>query len=356
MKKLVSILLVLALALGLAACANQPAAVEPTAAPEAPEQTAEQPAEQPTEEPAEKTFVFGVAMPQLDNDGFKANRVGIEQYAKDNNITIQVTDAKGNAETQMQQIEDFITQGVDAVIFCPVDSSALSSAVEKCNEAGVPIVSFDRNITSGELVALVESNNVAHGAKAADLLLAAAEAQGLTAADLQVLELLGAQGTSAGQERHKGFSERCAELGIKIVAEIATEWNMDTAYSGVLDSFQAKPEINAVYMASDNALYQGVESALTQLGKTAKVGEEGHIIVVSTDGGPLMLEGIRNQIADASAAQSKLVMSTQAMESAHKYLLGEVEGGIVIRIEPTPVTLENVDDPSLWANAAALYK
>jgi hypothetical protein len=49
-------------------------------------------------------------------------------------------------------------------------------------------------------------------------------------------------------------------------------------------------------------------------------------------------------------------MSNQAMESAHKFLLGEVEGGIVIRIEPTPVTIENVDDQSLWANAASLYK
>lgn len=298
-------------------------------------------------------FVFGIAMPQLDNDGFKANRVGIDLYAEENGIEVKVTDAKSNAETQIQQVEDFITAKVDAIIFCPVDSNADAAAVEKANEAGIPIVSFDRNVVSGELLALVESNNYSHGAKAAELMVEAGKAQGLEPGDINCLELLGAQSSSSGLERHQGFSDKAKELGINIVASMATEWNMDQAYNCVLDGLQTYPEMNAVYLASDNAMFQGVESALVQAGRYVEVGQEGHIIVVSTDGGPLMLKAIRNNTADASAAQSKLEMSKQAMDAAYKFLTGEGESGIVIRLDPTPVTIENVDDPMLWANAVA---
>lgn len=301
--------------------------------------------------PAAGGYTFGIAMPQLDNDGFKANLVGIKQKAEELGITIITSDAKGNADTQMQQIEDFITRGVDAIVMCPIDSGALAAAVQKANTAGIPISSFDRNVSGGILAGLAESDNIAHGAKAAELMAEAAEKNGVAISDLKVLELLGTISTNTGLQRHEGFSKRAEELGIEIVASLPTEYKMDIAYSAVLDAFQANDKINAIFVASDNALYSGVESALLQLKKLNAIGEEGHIIVTTVDGGPQGLAGIRAGFIDGIAAQSKLIMSYEAVMLAYKTLTGEKIDQTVVRILPIPVTIDNVDDETLWANA-----
>lgn len=339
MKKVTALFLILAMVFALASCGAQP-----EAAPAAP-------ADDSTEAPAEATLTFGISMPQLDIDGFKANLVGIKQFAEENNIELVVTDAKSTADSQMQQIEDLTTKNVDAIVMCPVDSGALAAAVSKATAAGIPVVSFDRNVSGDVLTGLAESDNTAHGAAGADLMKEAAEKSGMKVEDLVVLELLGTQSATAGLERHEGFSGRAAELGITIVSALPTEFKNDNAYNAVLDAFQANPDINAIFVPSDNALYSGVESALLQLGKLAKTGEEGHILITTVDGGPQGLEGIRNGYVDATAAQSKLVMSAEAMQLALSAVKGETITENIIRIQPTPVTIENVDDPSLWANS-----
>ena len=63
------------------------------------------------------------------------------------------------------------------------------------------------------------------------------------------------------------------------------------------------------------------------------------------------MEGVRNGYVDAIAAQSKLLMSEEAMNLAYKTVKGEEIEESIIRIQPTKVTSENVDDPTLWANA-----
>lgn len=300
----------------------------------------------------EKKWVFGISMPQLDNDGFRANLIGIEQAAEQfGNVELVVVDAQQNADTQMKQMEDLITQGVDAIVMCPVDSSAIVAAVEKANEAGIPVTSFDRNVSGGELVGLAESDNAAHGALAAELMADAAIANGMEISDLRVLELLGAQTTSSGLERHEGFVAKCEELGIEIVSALPTDWKVDVAYNAVLDAFQANADINAVYVPSDNGLYPGVEAALLELNKLIAVGEPGHIIMTTVDGGPQGLNAIRNNYVDGIAAQSKLLMSYEAMDLAYKTLNGETVSESVVKIPPVAVTIENVEDTSLWANA-----
>ena len=329
MKKTIALLLVLTMALSFAACSSSSG----------------------SSSTAQKAYTFGIAMPQLDIDGFKANLVGIRQFAEKNNIELIVTDAKSTADTQMQQVEDLITKKVDAIVMCPVDSGALAAAVQKANTAGIPVVSFDRNIKGGTLTGLAESDNTAHGAKGADLMKQAAEKLNIKVADLIVLELLGTQSATAGLERHNGFSNRAKELGINIVSSLPTEFKNDNAYNAVLDAFQANPNINAIFIPSDNALYSGVESALRQLGKLIHTGEKGHIVITTVDGGPQGLTGIRSKFVDAIAAQSKLIMSEEAMKLALKAVKGEKIDQSIVRIQPTPVTIDNVDDSSLWANA-----
>ena len=208
-------------------------------------------------------IVIGVSLHDLTSDGYAANLIGIKDLAASKgNVEIKAVSAEGSAETQISQIEDFITSGVDGIILLPVDSSALAGKVKEAVDAGIPVVCMDRSVDGDIATCTIESDNYQHGVESADLMLAAAEAQGMKAEDLKVLELLGAQSTSAGLERHEGFAGRCEELGITIVSALPTEWDNEVAYKAVLDGFQANQDINAIFEASDIAMHSGVSTML----------------------------------------------------------------------------------------------
>lgn len=295
-------------------------------------------------------IVLGVTLPQLDADGFRVNLEAVEAVAEENGVQVLSFSANNAVETQLQQIEDLVTRGVDAIIFIPVDAEAMSTGVLRANDAGIPIVSMDRSTTGGDLTALVESDNVAHGRVGAELIAEAAQEQGLDISELKVLELLGAQTTSAGQERHEGFAAKADELGIEVVASLPTEWQADRAYAATLDAFEANPDINAIFMASDIAMYTGVESALDQMSKLIPIGEDGHIIVTGVDGGPTGMDAVRNGYIDGIAAQQLINMGRMAAEAALAAIEGEAIEESVIRLEPGPVVPENVESPDHWAN------
>ncbi|MBN1266472.1 MAG: sugar ABC transporter substrate-binding protein, partial [Anaerolineales bacterium] len=260
-------------------------------------------------------------------------------------------DARDSVENQIAIIEDLIVQEVDAIVFVPVDSAALSTAVERANEAGIPVVTMDRSTAGGEVVALVESNNVEIGAKGAELMAEVAANYGVAIEDLVVLELLGDLATSAGQERHEGFSTTAEELGINVVAELPTNWSAEQANAAVLDAFQANPDINAIYMASGCAMFSGVDPAMESLGKWVPVGQEGHIIIISTDGCPAPIQAIRDGKVDADSAQQLITMGQTAIEIAVNAVNGVMPEDSVVRLGPDPITPDNVDELTHWGNA-----
>jgi len=297
-----------------------------------------------------KELTFGVCLPQLDNEGFRVNLDSIQVVTNHAGIKTLPFSANNSAETQMLQIEDLLVKGVDAIIFTPVDADAMSTAVEKANKAKIPIVAMDRSTTGGKLTGLVESDNVAHGRGAADLMASAAKKAGLPLSKLKVLELLGAQATSAGLERHKGFADRAKELGIPIVSALPTEWQSDKANSATMDAFQANPDINAIFEASDVAMHAGVESALKQIGKLHAASDKSHIIITTVDGGPKGIEAVKNGYIDGIAAQQLIMMGKKAAEMAIAAQQGKVITESIIRFRPDMVTPENVTSKDHWAN------
>lgn len=309
---------------------------------------------QETEESSgEESIVIGVTLHDLSSDGYAANLRGIENLAEEKgNVKIQAVSADGSAETQVGQVEDFITSGVDGIIILPVDSSALSNAVSNAVDSGIPVVSMDRSVDGDVATATIESDNYEHGKAAADYMLEAAEAQGMEVGDLKVLELLGDQASSSGVERHEGFADQCEALGIEIVTALPTNWDADESYNSVLDGFQANGEINAIFEASDIAMHSGVSSALEQLGKYVPVGEEGHIIITTVDGGPNGIAAVSDGYIDAMAEQALLEMGSEALNTVLAASDGETPEKL-IRLDPIEVNSENANSDELWPNMIA---
>lgn len=87
---------------------------------------------------------IGVAMAQFDNNFLTIVRGGIEEKAAELGVHLQFEDAQNDITRQMDQLRNFVSSGVDAIILVAVDSDAIAQMDKIANEAGIPIVNVNR--------------------------------------------------------------------------------------------------------------------------------------------------------------------------------------------------------------------
>ena len=142
MKKLISLLLVLAMALTLVACgAKEEAPAETQAAAEAPAET---------EAAAEvTTYDVGVAIYQYNDNFMTLYRQEIEAYFKTLETdtvkyNISMVDGKNDMAEQTNQIDTFINQGMDVIILNLVQTSSAEVLIDKVVAADIPLILINR--------------------------------------------------------------------------------------------------------------------------------------------------------------------------------------------------------------------
>ena len=87
--------------------------------------------------------VIGVSLMNLSNEFIVMLNKAMEKRAKELGVTLIVNDAQRSPEKQVQQVESFIAQHVDAIILNPCEVEASSPAVDKALAAGIPIVNVN---------------------------------------------------------------------------------------------------------------------------------------------------------------------------------------------------------------------
>ena len=87
--------------------------------------------------------VIGVSMLSLQSEFVVNVKDAMEDAAEEQGVRLIVNDAQREAVRQVQQIESFISQGVDAIILNPAEMEASSPAVRKAQEAGIPIINVN---------------------------------------------------------------------------------------------------------------------------------------------------------------------------------------------------------------------
>ncbi|NLI54910.1 MAG: sugar ABC transporter substrate-binding protein [Clostridiales bacterium] len=158
MKKVVAILTVLMLAFSLVACS----AAQATETTE-PEATSAPVTEATTEAPAEQEqFTIGYAAPDLSSEYNMMVHNSLETLSAEQGIKLLTLSAEGDVNLQVQQVENFITMGIDALIIYPVDPTVLGPTMLKAKEAGIYVVNADQ-------IASADSYDVAISADMRDL-------------------------------------------------------------------------------------------------------------------------------------------------------------------------------------------
>src|SRR5688572_729424 len=88
---------------------------------------------------------IGVSMALFDDNFLTVLRNGMQDYAKTlDNVTLQVEDAQNDVGKQLNQIQNFVASGVDAIIVNPVDTDATVAMSQAAADAGIPLVYVNR--------------------------------------------------------------------------------------------------------------------------------------------------------------------------------------------------------------------
>ncbi|WP_192987359.1 D-ribose ABC transporter substrate-binding protein [Carnobacterium mobile] len=265
-------------------------------------------------------LVVGVSLSTLNNPFFISVKEGITDVADDKGSQVKVLDAQDDTSKQSNDVDDLIQQGVDILLINPVDSSAITPAVEAANSAGIPVIAIDRSSEGGEVVTLVASDNEEGGKMAAQYI------EEISGTKAKVAELEGIPGASATRERGKGFNDYAKDK-LDLVDKQTANFDRAEGLTVMENMLQSKPEIEAVFAQNDEMALGAIE-AIEAAGKTGK------IQVVGFDGTDDGLDAIEAGTLSATVAQQPEEMGKLAMQAAYDHFSGKkVEKSIASPLE-----------------------
>ncbi|GAA2178972.1 hypothetical protein GCM10009785_03780 [Brooklawnia cerclae] len=161
------------------------------------------------------------------------------QYKSDVSKTI-ITDANNSVDKQISQINDMLTAGVSLLLIDASSASALTGVVERAQQQGVQVVSFD-NAVESEYNIIVNTDPVEFGQIGGEWL-----ASQLSSGDT-VFMLDGVSGTPVSNGRIEGAQKALEDAGIEIVANAAGDWDQAKAQSAAANLLSAHPDVKGIY-------------------------------------------------------------------------------------------------------------
>ncbi len=279
----------------------------------------------------EKEFVIGASMLSLQSEFVVNVKDAMEERAKEKNVELIVNDAQRTADKQVQQIETFISQKVDAIILNPCEVEASSPAVEKAKAAGIPIINVNSETTAAP-DGFAGSRDEEAGEIAMEQIARLLNGKG------NVVMIEGYMGQAAQIKRSAGAKKVLDKYpGIKILAQQTAEWDRAKGMSLMENWIQSYGnKINAVFAHNDE-MGMGALQALEQATLKDKV------VVVSIDAIADALQAVKDGRLDATVYQDAKGQGAGAIDMAIQLIKKEPVAKKEIFIPFQLVTKENAD-------------
>ncbi|MBN3484540.1 substrate-binding domain-containing protein [Lactobacillus acidophilus] len=252
---------------------------------------------------APKNLKIGVSVSTLTNPAFVNLKNVISNYAKKHGSKVIVDDANNDTSKQNNDVEDLITQRVDALIINQCDSSAISAVVKKANEANIPVVCVDRSADSGKVISTVASDNVAGGKMAANWLVKT------LGENAKVAEIQGIPGASATRERGKGF-DSIGDKKLDIVTKQTAQFDRAKALTVTENILQAHRNIKGIFAQNDEEAV-GAARAVKAANKK--------ITIIGFDGALACLNLIQKGQITATVGQQWNKIGQQSVQMVYDY-------------------------------------
>jgi inositol transport system substrate-binding protein len=208
---------------------------------------------------------IGVTFPILDQF-LQTVADGMEAKATELGVTLNIVAAQEKTDVQLGQVENFISQGVDAIIVIPVDTDAAGPMTEKAKAASIPLVYVNRrpsDLPTG--VPYVGSDSLYAGTVEMEALAKLANGTG------NVVILQGDPANEAAILRTQGCNDVVGKNpGMKVTKTQAGNWYREEGLS-IMENWIQSGEDIAVVCANNDEMALGAIQALKNANLLDKV-------------------------------------------------------------------------------------
>nr|WP_319514837.1 sugar ABC transporter substrate-binding protein [uncultured Cohaesibacter sp.] len=272
---------------------------------------------------------LGLAVANLQANFFNQIKMSVEAYSKEKGLDLIIVDAKGDSATQVSQVQDLLTQDIQALIYVPAGAAAAAVPTRLAHAQGVPVINIDRNPEGAPGDTFIASDSVASAKEICNYAFEQVGGKGT------MLIVHGQKGTTPEVDRTKGCMEaKEAFPDITIASEQYSQmWSQDEGFQITQNMLQAHSDATIVWGQAD-ALALGAAQAV----KVANLPQD--IFVFGFDGDTAALEALRDGVFDATSTQRTQYFGRLAVDSAIKLVAGEE----VPKLQLLPATLTTKDN------------
>jgi ribose transport system substrate-binding protein len=244
-------------------------------------------------------------------------------------------------ESQISEVERFITTGVSGVVLAPLDEVALAQPVADAKRNGIPVVVIDSGLKGSDYVSFVATDNRLAGRLAGDHLAALLHDNG------RVVLLRYAEGSESTIQREEGFLEAVkAHPGLQIVsanqyggADVEGAYKKSEALLSGLKRADGSLDVDGIFTPNES-------TTLAMMRVLVDNGWAGKVKFVGFDASDTLVKGMRDGHIDALVLQDPVKMGYLGV----KTIVAHLHGNAVEKRIDTGVKLvsrEHMDDPEM---------
>lgn len=260
-----------------------------------------------------ESHIFGFSGINMANPYFITLEGAIKETLEKNESTLITKDPEGNAELQAKQLEEMVTEGVEAVFLSPVDWEAITPSLKMLKDKGIKIINIDTQVKEMSYVdAYIGSDNESAGYICGTDLITRLPDGG----NILILEC---PTQNSINERITGFEKAIssAEKGYQVIDRADTQGDFQKALDTTTEMLNKYSDIDVI-MCGNDQIAVGAKTAVNLAGNT-------DIIIYGVDGSPDIKKEIQKQDSQiaGTAAQSPISMGKTAANTAMKMLDGK---------------------------------
>lgn len=289
--------------------------------------------------------------------GLTVDSFVIERWIRDRDVfvatarelgaDVNVQDAGADAEEQISQIEYFISKQVDVIVVIARDCDVLSDVVQKAQNAGIPVISYDRMINNANTDFYISFDNRKVGEIMAQALIDAIPQGG------DIFMIQGSSSDNNVKMLKEGFDDTLEDTNLNVVYEANCDgWTAELAVGYVEEALEKYPHVKGIMCGNDDIASQVVQVlAENQLaGNVVVIGQDGDLAACQR-----IVEGTQYMTAFKSiedlareAAKYAVEIGSGREASELKGVTEKVNDGtydIPSKVlDPIAVTRENIDE------------
>lgn len=286
---------------------------------------------------------IGVSMALFDDNFLTVLRNGIQSQADAAGLKVQIEDAQNDVAKQLDQINNFIASGVDAIIVNPVDTSATQAMTDAAAAAGVPLVYVNRQPINVDTLpdnqAFVASNESDSSRQGFIEQCNQWKAAGKDEVNVYVLQ--GELSNQAAVQRTQNYTDvinegKCA-VKVNVIDQQTANWSRDQAQNLMTNWLSTGTAFDGV-LANNDEMAIGAIQAM----KAAGI-DMNSVLVSGVDATQDALASMQAGELDITVFQNAAAQGGGALDAAVKLSKGEaVEQKVYIPFElVTPANMAN---------------